>query len=163
MTGRRGKQLDDLIAEALRQPFQGWDFSYLNGRMIEEPLAFDYIAEVRKRLEGVRALLYPGTGGGEVFSQLAPFPPARTFATEEYAPHAPIAARRLHPLRAQVVRYDAPMENFAQLGSPRPGKSSLSFRDGAFDLVIDWHEPYLSVEVFRVLRSGGRFITAAVW
>jgi SAM-dependent methyltransferase len=129
--------------------------------MIEEPLAFDCIAEVPKRLEGVRALLYPGTG--EVFSQLAPFPPARTFATEEYAPHAPIAARRLHPLRAQVVGYDAPMENFAQLGSPRPGKSSLPFRDGAFDLVTDWHAAYLSVEVFRVLRPGERFITAAVW
>jgi SAM-dependent methyltransferase len=126
--------------------------------MIETPLSWDYLVEVRERLKGVSTLLDLGTGGGEVLSQLAPFPP-RTIATDEYAPNAPIAARRLHPLGAQVVRYEAPMENFAQLGAQRSGKSDLPFRDGAFDLVIDRHEAYLSAEVFRILRPGGRFIT----
>jgi hypothetical protein len=87
---------------------------------------------VRKRLEGVTALLDLGTGGGEVFSQLAPFP-LRTFAAEEYAPNAPVAARRLHPLGVQVVRCEAPMENYAQLGAPRPGRAALPFCEGAFD------------------------------
>jgi SAM-dependent methyltransferase len=152
------KQFEELIAEAERQPFEGWDFSYVKDRMVEEPLPWDYPAIVRERLDGVSALLDLGTGGGEVFSQLAPFPP-RTFAAEEYAPNVPIAARRLHPLGAQVVRYEAPMENFAQIGPPRPGKPCLPFRDDAFDLVIDRHEAYLSVEVFRILRPGGRFIS----
>jgi SAM-dependent methyltransferase len=149
---------DELIAEALRQPFAGWDFSWVKDRMVEAPLQWDYIVEVRKRLDGVSALLDLGTGGGEVLSNLAPFP-ARTFATEEYAPNAPIAAGRLHPLGAQVVRYEAPMENYAAPGSPRPNKPGLPFRDGAFDLVIDRHEAYLSAEVFRVIRPGGRFVT----
>ena len=154
----KSKQFDELIAEAERQPFVGWDFSYLKDRMVEAPLPWDYLAEVRERLNGVSALLDLGTGGGEVLSQLAPFPP-RTFATEEYAPNAPIAAKRLHPLRAQVVRYEAPMENYAALGPPRPKKPGLPFRGRTFDLVIDRHEAYLSAEVFRILRPGGRFIT----
>jgi hypothetical protein len=152
------KKFEELIAEAERHPLEGWDFSYLVGRMVESPLVFDYLAEVRKRLGGVSSLLYIWNGGGEILSQLAPFPP-RTFATEEYAPNAPIAAARLHPLRAQVVRYEAPMENYAALGPPRPNKPGLPFRDRAFDLVIDRHEAYLSAEVFRILRPSGRFIT----
>ena len=153
-----GNQFEEVVAEAERQSFEGWDFSYLKGRMVEEALAFDYIAEVKKSLEGVTFLLDLGTGGGEVLSQIAPFP-SRTFATEEYAPNAPIAARRLHPLGAQVVRYEAPMENYAAPGLPRPNKPSLPFRDSAFDLVIDRHEAYLSAEVFRILRPGGKFLT----
>ena len=117
-----------------------------------------FLVEVLERLNGVSALLDLGTGGGEVLSQIAPFPP-RTFATEEYAPNAPIAARRLHPLGAHVVRYEAPMENYAASGLPRPNKPRLPFRDSAFDLVIDRHEAYLSAEVFRILCPRGRFMT----
>jgi SAM-dependent methyltransferase len=152
------KGFDELIAEAERQPFAGWDFSYVKDRMVEAPLSWDYVVEVLEKLNGVSALLDLGTGGGEVLSQLAPLP-ARTFATEEYAPNAPIAARRLHPLGAQVVRYEAPMENYAAPGAPRPNKPGLPFRDSAFDLVIDRHEAYLSAEVFRMLRPGGKFLT----
>ncbi len=152
------KPFEELIAEAERQPFAGWDFSYLKDRMVEAPLSWDYLTEVRERLKGVSALVDLGTGGGEMLSQLAPFPP-RTFATEEYAPNASIAAKRLHPLRAQVVRYEAPTENYVAPGAPRPNKPDLPFCDRAFDLVIDRHEAYLSSEVFRILRPGGRFIT----
>lgn len=154
----KSKPFDELMAEAESQPFAGWDFSYVKDRMVEAPLPWDYLVEVLGRLNGVSALLDLGTGGGEVLSQLAPLP-ARTFATEEYALNAPIAARRLHPLGAQVVRYEAPMENYAAPGSSRPNKPGLPFRDGAFDLVIDRHEAYLSAEVFRILRPGGKFLT----
>jgi SAM-dependent methyltransferase len=152
------KQFDELISKAEQEPFAGWDFSYVKERMVETTLPWNYLAEVRERLKGVFSLLDLGTGGGEIFSQLAPFP-ARTFATEEYMPNVPIAARRLHPLGAQVVRYEAPMENYPQIGAARWGKPRLPFRDDAFDLVIDRHEAYLSVEVFRVLKPGARFIT----
>jgi SAM-dependent methyltransferase len=152
------ERFDELIAEAESQQFAGWDFSYVKDRMVEEPLPWYYLVEVRERLNGVSTLLDLGTGGGEVLSQLAPLP-ARTFATEEYAPNAPIAARRLHPLGARVVRYEAPMENYAAPGSPRPNKPGLPFCDSAFDLVIDRHEAYLSAEVFRILRPGGKFLT----
>ncbi|MGC1191686.1 MAG: hypothetical protein WA861_13920 [Candidatus Binatus sp.] len=154
----KSNRFDELIAAAESQPFAGWDFAYLMDRMVEAQLPWDYVVEVLERLTAVSALLDLGTGGGEVLSQPAPLPP-RTFATEEYAPNAPIAARRLHPFGAQVVRYEAPMENYAAPGPPRPNKPGLPFRDRTFDLVIDRHEAYLSAEVFRILRSGGRFIT----
>lgn len=158
MPAIKSKPFDKLIADAESQQFAGWDFSSVKARMVETPLPWDYLVEVLGRLNGVSSLLDLGTGGGEVLSQLAPLP-ARTFATEEYAPNAPIAARRLHPLGAQVVRYEGPMENYAAPGSPRPNKPGLPFRDSAFDLVIDRHEAYLSAEVFRILRPGGKFLT----
>jgi SAM-dependent methyltransferase len=151
-------QFEQLIAEANQQSMRGWDFSYLRGRMTEEPLSFDYIEEVRKRLGGVASMLDLGTGSGEVLSQLAPFS-ARTFATEAFAPNAPIAAARLRLLKALVILVEGAPKNYATIESPRLDQPSLPFRNAAFDLVIDRHESYLAAEVFRVLRPGGRFLT----
>jgi SAM-dependent methyltransferase len=151
-------RFEELIAQADRQSLQGWDFSYLNGRMVEESLSFDYLAEVRRRLDDVASMLDLATGGGEVLSQLAPFP-GRTVATEAYAPNAPIAARRLRPLNASVVLVEGAPENYSTTATPSLGIPALPFRDGSFDLVIDRHESYLPAEVFRVLRRGGRFLT----
>ena len=151
-------QFEDLISDADRESMRGWDFSYLRGRMIEQPLSFDYVDKVRTRLDGVASMLDLGTGGGEVLAQLAPFS-ARTFATEAYAPNAPIAAARLRPLGASVVLVEGAPENYATIESPGLDQPSLPFRDGVFDLVIDRHESYLAAEVFRVLRRRGRFVT----
>jgi SAM-dependent methyltransferase len=147
-----------LIADAERRTFEGWDFSHLDGRMVEAAPPFDYVAEVRRRLPGVARLLDLGTGGGEVLSQLAPFPCA-TIATEAYPPNARLAARRLARLGAAVVLVEGAPENWETIGAPLRHTPALPFRDGAFDLVIDRHESYLAAEVRRVLRPGGRFIT----
>jgi SAM-dependent methyltransferase len=150
---------DELIADAERERFEGWDFSHLAGRMVEAPPPFDYMAAVRRRLPGVAAaMLDLGTGGGEVLSQLAPFP-ATTIATEAYAPNAGLAARRLAPLGASVVLVEGAPENWETMEAPLRDVPALPFRDQAFDLVIDRHESYLAAEVFRVLRPGGRFVT----
>jgi SAM-dependent methyltransferase len=147
-----------LVAEAELEPFEGWDFSRLAGRLVEAPVPFDYLAAVRSRLPGVHRLLDLGTGGGEVLSQFAPFPPV-TVATEAWRPNAFLAARRLAPLGARVVLVvDAP-ENWETLADPNRAQPALPFRDGSFDLIIDRHESYLAAEVFRVLRPGGRFVT----
>jgi hypothetical protein len=94
---------EDLIHDAERAPFEGWDFSFVEGRMVEDALPWDYVAEVRRRMACVKSMLDLGTGGGEVLSQLAPLP-ALTVATEAYAPNALVAARRLSPLGAHVER-----------------------------------------------------------
>lgn len=151
-------EFEALIAEAERQPFHGWDFSYLDGRMVEASLSFDYVAEVRKKLKGVASMLDLGTGGGEVLSQIVPFP-RTTIATEAYAPNAYVAARKLAQINASVVLIEGAPENWTTLSTPDRNTPALALRDRAFDIVINRHESYLAAEVFRVLRPGGRFIT----
>lgn len=152
---------EDLITDAVREPFQGWDFSYLDGRMVEDPLSWDYVAQVRQvrhRLTGVASILDLGTGGGEVLSQLSPFP-SLTVATEAYLPNALVAARRLNPLGVRVIAVEGAPENYTTLETPAANTPAIPIRDRAFDLVINRHESYLAAEVLRVLRPGGRFLT----
>lgn len=151
---------DDLITDADRAPFAGWDFSWLDGRMIEDPLSWNYLAQVRGRLIDVasKSMLDLGTGGGEILSQLSPLP-ALTVATEAYLPNAFVAARRLDPLHARVIAVEGAPENYSTLETPDTNTPALPIRDCAFDLVLNRHESYLAAEVFRILRPGGRFIT----
>lgn len=150
-------RFEELIAAADVEPFTGWDFSHLRGRMTQAQVPFHYLAEVR-RLSNVASMLDLGTGGGEVLAELAPFS-ARTFATEAYAPNALIAARRLRPVGVSVVLVEGAPENYATLETPALDRPALPFRSAAFDLVIDRHESYLPAELFRILRPGGRFLT----
>ena len=147
-----------LIAAAEREPFEGWDFSHLAGRLVESPPPFDYLAAVRRRTPCQAAMLDLGTGGGEVLSELAPLP-AVTIATEAWGPNVPVAARRLRPLGVRVVFAQGAPENWETLATPKRDAPALPFRDAAFDLVVDRHESYLAAEVFRVLRPGGWFVT----
>jgi len=147
-----------IIAEAERQPFEGWDFAWLEGRMVEAPIPLDYAGAVRRRLVGAEALLDLGTGGGEVLSAFAPLPPT-TIASEAYPPNAYLAARNLRPLGASVALVEGAPENWETLADPLRDAPALPFRDAAFDLVIDRHESYLPAEVFRVLRPDGRFVS----
>jgi SAM-dependent methyltransferase len=149
---------DELIAAAEREPFEGWDFSHLAGRMVEAPPPFDYLTAVRARLPGVQRLLDLGTGGGEVLSEFAPFPGA-TIATEAWPPNAELAGRRLSALGASVVLVEGAPENWETIAAPLRATPMLPFTHAAFDLLIDRHESYLPAEVFRVLHPGGRFVT----
>src|SRR5258707_799699 len=86
-------------------PFSGWDFSWLEGRRVEEEdteTTWDYDERARKRIQSAASLLDLGTGGGERLSRLGPFPPFAV-ATEAYGPNVPVATRQLQPLGVQVV------------------------------------------------------------
>jgi SAM-dependent methyltransferase len=138
---------DQLVREALEAPFEGWDFSYLNGRKSDYTLPWDYSARVRARMQGIGAMLDIGTGGGEILASLAPFPP-RVCATETYPPNVAIARERLEPLGVDV-----------RDTSGDPDNLRLPFDDGAFDVVLNRHESYVPGEVSRILKPGGHFIT----
>lgn len=133
-----------------QQPFEGWDFSYLEGRYVEEQPPWSYDALVRALLPGADSLLDMGTGGGERLSSFADALPPRTVATEGYPPNLPIARARLAPLGVEVVEYD--VERHAR----------LPFPDASFGVVINRHEAYDAREVARILAPGGAFLTQQV-
>jgi SAM-dependent methyltransferase len=136
-----------LVAEAEAAGFSGWDFSWLDHRMIQEDPPWDYPGLVRERLSEAISLLDLGTGGGELLASLAPLP-AETHATEAYPPNQPLARERLEPLGVTV--------HDGIDGAP------LSFDEDTFDLVISRHESYNPLEVHRILKRGGGFITQQV-
>jgi len=74
--------------------------------------------------------------------------PQQVYATEAYQPNVPIARKRLEPFGVQVVALAS--------------DDCLPFEDAQFDLVINRHEAYSTPEVFRILQSGGVFITQQV-
>ena len=63
-------EFDQLLAKAVAAPFSGWDFSWLEGRRIEEvEVVWDYEERARQLVRSVASLLDLGTGGGERLSQ----------------------------------------------------------------------------------------------
>ena len=138
---------DQLVAEAERQEFHGWDFSFIDGRWRESPTSWDYRQRVLGHLGQAGSVLDMGTGGGEFLSSLSPLP-ADTCATEGFPPNLPFARARLEPLGVQVVE-------------TLPG-DRLPLDDERFELVINRHESFSALEVHRVLRPGGCFVTQQV-
>ncbi|BCJ74392.1 methyltransferase [Catellatospora sp. IY07-71] len=139
---------EELVGEASRTPFEGWDFGVFHGRYVQGAPSWDYRALVQERLRTTGALLDLGTGGGEFLASLAPLPPV-TAATEGFPPNVAVARRRLAPLG--VIVHDT-------TGAP----DRLPFPDESFDLVLSRHEAYDPAEVHRVLRPGGVFVTQQV-
>lgn len=127
--------------------FEGWDFSYLNGRMIEENPFWDYLALARELVKDSHSLLDMATGGGERFSQLAPFP-SHAVAIEGWHPNVAVAKKNLEPLGAQVIE--------AIESKPLP------FKDATFDLVLNRHGGYSIPELHRILQQNGTFFSQQV-
>jgi SAM-dependent methyltransferase len=141
------------LSEANDATFQGWDFSYMDqyGGNPGEPHEWSYEKIARDYVGKVDSVLDMGTGGGEFFATLGPFP-GRAYATEAYALNLPVARKRLEPLGVRVII----IEEGEQEDSPLP------FEDAFFDLVINRHEAYESREVYRILKHDGTFITQQV-
>ncbi len=137
---------EQLISEAKR-PLHGWDFSFVNNRVVSSPLTWSYHSEILKYIRKVDSVLDMGTGGGEFFSLLEPFP-EKTYATEAYAPNYPIAKKKLEPLGVKVVKIEE--------------GGNLPFEDKSFELIINRHEEYSSKEVYRILTDDGIFLTQQV-
>lgn len=90
------KDFEALVQEANQQAFAGWDFPYLNGRMVESRVSWDYRKRVLEAVARATSLLDMGTGGGEFLSSL-PRLPTNTCATEAYQQTYPWLRKGLHP------------------------------------------------------------------
>jgi SAM-dependent methyltransferase len=150
---------DELVTEAMAEPFSGWDFSWLDRRSRTEPLPWDYPGRVAALAGTARTMLDMGTGGGEALSRLSARA-RRTVATEAWPPNVPVAGRRLLPLGIPVIQSEGARDNMEQEGANDGG--SLPFRDGSLDLICNRHESFLAAEVSRVLAPGGTFVTQQV-
>jgi SAM-dependent methyltransferase len=133
--------------------FQGWDFSYINGRWDEPNPPWDYISVVKTYLKDTDILLDMGTGGGEILLSLN-HPYKNTYATEAYTPNFELCKKVLSPLGITVVQTYTD-ENLN-------ADDKLPFDDDSFDVIINRHESFDLLEVNRTLRRGGYFITQQV-
>jgi SAM-dependent methyltransferase len=150
----RDKDFDRLLYEAETASFEGWDFSWIQGRMIEESPRWSFREIVRVHFPTARRLLDLGTGGGEFLSSLSPLP-AFSVATESYPPNFLVAGRRLKATGVDVVAVEGAPDNDEWQGEG----GRLPFGGGSFDLIVSRHESYSPTEVARVLMPGGSFVT----
>ena len=144
---------DELVETWLReerQPFSGWDFSYLDGRIKKEREPWSYLDRAAELMRRSSSVVDLDTGGGEKLLSLRDHWPARVVATEDYAPNFKLAMERLSPLGVEVVKVAVSDDD------PMP------FADGEFDLVLNRHADFNSSEVARVLSRGGTFLTQQV-
>ena len=137
------------------RPFSGWDFSYLQGRMIEQQPPWSYsarAAELMDRLPDRKpaSLLDMGTGGGEKLLALQAHWPEKVVVTEDYPPNVQLARERLEPLGVSVEQVVLSDDGL------------MPFADGEFDLVLNRHSGLNPAEVSRVLASGGVFLTQQI-
>ena len=133
-----------------QQPFSGWDFSHLDGRMIEDQAPWSYSSRAAELMRQASAVIDLGTGGGERFLKLQPYWPRKVAVTENYPPNFRLATERLSPLGVRVV--DVPLTDT----DPMP------FADGEFDLVLNRHAGFNAREVARILAPGGAFLTQQI-
>ncbi len=141
------QSFDTLIRDALSIPFSGWDFSVIADRWKTTPPSWDYLATARERMARRTSILDQDTGGGELFSTLAPFP-MDTWASENYPPNIPVAKARLEPLGVHIIT------NYTISNIPLP--------DSSLDLVLNRHGGYSEPELFRLIKPGGIFLTQQV-
>ncbi|MCU0487202.1 MAG: hypothetical protein MUC85_13945, partial [Anaerolineales bacterium] len=85
-----------------QQPFTGWDFSYLDGRMLEEQAHWSYSRRAAELMRQSGSVLDMGTGGGERLLKLRADWPPKVVVTEDYHPNIRLAAERLSPLGVRV-------------------------------------------------------------
>ncbi len=143
---------DDLIAEGESVPVEGWDFSWFDGRAIEERTSWGYSRRLPPLFSEAQAVLDVQTGGGEVFSEAlarTEVRPSIVAATESWQPNLQLARRALAPFGGEVVHV--------------ANDAALPFEDGSFGVVSSRHPTIMPWgEVARVLEPGGITISQQV-
>lgn len=126
----------------------GWDFSHIHGRYINEgDLPWDYRKEILRYIKPDMRILDIDTGGGEFLLSLN-HPYQSTAATENYPPNIDLCMETLLPLGIDFRTAD--------------GKGVLPFEDASFEMVINRHGALNPLEIYRVLKPRGLFITQQV-
>jgi len=130
------RTFEELIEDAASHEFTGWDFSFIEDRIVREGTPWSYAGRVDELAGRAHSLVDLGTGGGEFLADISPRPPCLV-ATEGWMPNVPVAAARLRPLGTFVVAYEGPPDNADQTTDT---EERLPFQGEVFDVVINRHE-----------------------
>ena len=97
------QSLIDFWKHEEQTPFEGWDFSYLDGRMIEElpPRLYEELA--MGLMEQATSILDMGTGGGERLLLMHESWPTDVMAAEGYPPNVILARKNPEPFGAEEL------------------------------------------------------------
>ena len=136
-------------AEA-EKPIIGWDFSYLDGRMLLEQPPWSYMSRARKLMRSVPSVLDIATGGGERLLAMRDNWPETVVVTEGHPPNFKLACERLEPLGVRVVEAD------------HDEYTPMPFENAEFALVLNRHAALYVDEIARILVPGGRLLTRQV-
>jgi SAM-dependent methyltransferase len=133
-----------------QEPFTGWDFSHLHGRMLEDQAPWSYSTRAAELMHQSSSVLDMGSGGGERLLKLKEHWPVKVVVTEDYPPNFRLATDRLSTYGVKVL--DVPLTDY----DPMP------FADGEFDLVLNRHSGLNSADVARILAPSGTFLTQQI-
>ena len=139
----------ELLRDAAAAPVDGWDFSWLDGRAIEEHPSWRYFDLVADHAARATHLLDIETGTGNLLADLPVLPPVAV-GTDAHPPSIERAAPRLRARGAHLVQTAS-----ADLRLP--------IRSGSMDLVVSRHPIDTDwSEVARVLSPGGRYVSQQI-
>jgi SAM-dependent methyltransferase len=150
MAGSKREALVEAWRREEQEPFAGWDFSHLEGRMFEEQPPWSYMERAAALMHRSSSVLDMGTGGGERLLELREHWPPKVVVTEGYLPNARLAGERLAPLGVTVEAVEVTEHD------------AMPFEDGEFDLVLNRHSGLNAGEVARTLAPGGTFLTQQI-
>lgn len=140
---------DELVDEAASAPVDGWDFTWLRGRAVEDRPSWRYFDVVSDHARRAKRLLDVETGAGDLLADLPVLSPTAV-ATEAYPPSIARAAPRVRARGACLVQ-------------TAPGDQRLPFASQSFDLVVSRHPIATDwQEIARVLTLGGRYLSQQV-
>ncbi|KZE37204.1 SAM-dependent methyltransferase [Bhargavaea cecembensis] len=125
----------------------GWDFSDL--KVLSEGVEWDFYEEVKSRCNNTGVLLDIGTGGGENLLQLS--------TSLLFTIGIDLSNEMIKKAEMNLKNSTVSNVRFFQMRA-----DELRFPDGFFDIVTSRHAPFSSKEVFRILKTSGRFMTQQV-
>ncbi|OAS89535.1 MULTISPECIES: class I SAM-dependent methyltransferase [Metabacillus] len=125
----------------------GWDFSKV--KSISEGVKWGFYTEVTKRCKNTDVLLDIGTGGGENILKIA--------GSLQFLVGIDLSNGMMETALSNLRKSNLLNVRFCQMSS-----DDLQFPTGFFDVISCCHAPFYSIEVAKVLRSGGLFLTQQV-
>lgn len=145
---KENKLIQEWKAEEEIAHIHGWDFSHIDDRCVESTdFPWDYRQVIGQYLTPEKRLLDIDTGGGEFLLSLG-HPYENTAATENYPPNVRLCKEMLLPLGIDFHQAD--------------GNGELPFQNESFDVAINRHGDFNPTEIYRVLKTGGVFISQQV-